>query len=459
MGIVLNSSGNIYVTGYSDWTWGSPVSAYSGGYDAFVAGMDSSGNLLWNTFLGSSSDDNGYGIALDSTGNIYVIGGSGATWGLPVHAHSGGSSDAFVACMDSSGNLLWNTFLGSTNIDYGQAIALDSSGNIYVTGYSYATWGSPVNAYSGSIDVFVACMDSSGNLIWNTFLGSSSNDYSGRGIALDSSGNIYVTGYSNATWGSPINAYSGGYDAYVACMDSSGNLLWNTFLASASNEYGWNIALDSTGNIYVIGVSDATWGSPVNAHSGNYDAFVAYMDSYGNLLWNTFLGSASDEYGYGIALNSSGNIYVTGRSTATWGSPVNAYSGGVDAFVAKITPQPIPDIIANGSEGPISITQSETLQIRISLISYGLTDNVDFWLAYKGPSGWFHFDFSTKKWLNGLNVTHQGALFDLSNKKVFQSSGLPPGNYTFYFGVDMNMDGKVTKSSLYKDEVKVTVTN
>jgi hypothetical protein len=455
--IALDSSGNIYVTGYSPATWGSPVNAHSGGSDEFVAGLDSSGNLLWNTFLGSIGDDYGYGIALDSSGNIYVTGYSDATWGSPVNAYSGGY-EAYVAGMDSSGNLLWNTFLGSTSFDFGYDIALDSSGNIYVTGNSGATWGSPVNAHSGGGDAFVAGMDSSGNLLWNTFLGSANYD-EGYGIALDSSGNIYVTGNSVATWGSPVNAYSGNVDAFVAGMDSSGNLIWNTFLGSTTNDYGNGIALDSSGNIYVTGKSDATWGSPVNAYSGGIDAYVASMDSSGNLVWNTFLGSTSHDEGYGITLDSSGNIYVTGKSDATWGSPVNSHSGGIDAFVARLFLQPIPDIKANGSDGPISITQSDTLQIKISLNTNGITDNADFWLAYKGPSGWYHYNRVTKSWESGLDVTHQGALFDLNNKKVFQSSGLSPGTYRFYFGVDMNMNGNLTKSCLYYDEVKITVTS
>jgi formylmethanofuran dehydrogenase subunit C len=455
-GIALYSSGNIYVTGLSWATWGSPINAHSGGADAFVACLDSSGNLLWNTFLGSASYDSSWGIALDSSGNIYVLGTCYATWGSPVNAHSG-DYDGFVAKLNSNGTLSWNTFLGSANYDDGYGIALNSSGNIYVTGQSDATWGSPVSAYSGNSDAFVACLDSSGNLLWNTFLGSTSEDY-GLGIALDSSGNIYVNGGSDATWGSPMNAYSGDYDGFVACVDSNGDLLWNTFLGSASTEYGYGIALDSSGNIYVNGSSSATWGSPINAHSGDYDAFVAGMDSSGNLLWNSFLGSASHDEGMAIALDSSGNIYVTGFSEASWGTPVHAHSGGNDAFVAELSTLPISNITANGSDGPLSITQADTLQIKVSLVTYGSTDNADFWLAYKTSSGWFHYNKVTKSWDPGLGVTHQGGLFDLNNKKVFQSSGLSPGTYRFYFGVDLIMDGNLTKSELYYDEVKVTVT-
>jgi hypothetical protein len=455
--LASDGAGNVFVTGISEASWGSPINPFSGSIDVFVAKLDTNGNILWNTFLGSGNDDRGYGIALDNSGNMYIIGYSNTSWGSPLNAHSGGN-DAFVAKLDNSGNLVWNTFLGGEDEDYGYDIESDSTGNVYVTGESDATWGSPVYAHSGGYDAFVAGMDSSGNLLWNTFLGSSNYD-EGNAISLDSSGNIYVTGESDATWGSPVNAHSGSGDAYVACMDSSGNLLWNTFLGSSNYDEGNAISLDSSGNIYVTGESDATWGSPVNAYNGSADAYVAGMDSSGNLLWNTFLGSASFDKGNAIALNSSGNIYVIGFSYSSWGSPINPHSGADDAFVTKITPQPIPDINANGSDGPISITQSDTLQIKVSLITYGLTDKADWWLLTHSPFGWYYYDYSTMKWKPGKNVTRQGRLMDLNPKTVLNTSGLKTGNYTFYFGVDMNMDGKVTHSSLYYDEVQVTVTS
>ncbi|MFC1607455.1 SBBP repeat-containing protein [Candidatus Latescibacterota bacterium] len=103
----------------------------------------------------------------------------------------------------------WNTFSGSSGTDSGEAIAVDGSGNVYVAGYSNATWGSPVNSYTGDYDAFVAKFNSSGALQWNTFLGSSSPDYCNT-IAVDASGNVYVGGYSNATWGSPVNPFAVG---------------------------------------------------------------------------------------------------------------------------------------------------------------------------------------------------------------------------------------------------------
>ncbi|MFC2078137.1 SBBP repeat-containing protein, partial [Candidatus Bipolaricaulota bacterium] len=337
-GIAVDASGNVYVTGTSGGTWGSPVNAYSGDTEAFAAKLSSSGDLIWNTFLGSSDWDGGEGIAVDTSGNVYVAGYSKATWGSPVSAHAGTYADAFVAKLNNSGELQWNTFLGSSQEDMGNAIAVDTSGNIYVIGYSRATWGSPVRAYSGSNDVFAAKLSSSGTLIWHTFLGSSTGDYGYGGVAVDGSGNVYVTGDSYATWGSPVNAFSGASDAFVAKLNNSGELQWNTFLGSSDYDGGADIAVDASGNVHVAGYSHADWGgTPVNVFSGDVDAFVAKLLTVdGTLTWHTFMGSSGEDKGRGIAADTGGNVYVSGYSTATWGSPVNAHAGYFDAFAAKL---------------------------------------------------------------------------------------------------------------------------
>jgi hypothetical protein len=162
----------------------------------------------------------------------------------------------------------------STMGDYGYAIAVDGSGNVYVAGNSDATWGSPVNPYAMMTDAFAAKLNSSGVLQWNTFMGSTSPD-TGHAIAVDGSGNVYVAGNSDATWGSPVNAYAGGRDAFAAKLNSSGELRWNAFMGSTVfDDYGYAIAVDGSGNVYVAGNSDATWGSPVNPYAMN-DAFAA----------------------------------------------------------------------------------------------------------------------------------------------------------------------------------------
>jgi hypothetical protein len=339
--VAVDTSGNVYVVGSSFATWGSPVRPFAGGQtDAFVAKLNSSGVLQWNTFLGSamSNADWGKAIAVDTSGNIYVAGSSGYSWGSPINPWVGvyGFSDVFIAKLNGNGSLQWNTFLGSTDNEQALGIALDTSGNIYVVGDSYATWGSPINPYVGDRDAFVAKLNNNGILQWNTFLGSSVSDR-GLAMAVDTSGNSYVTGYSLATWGSPVRAYGGHEDAYVAKLNNGGILQWNTFLgSSSSDEEGLAVAADTNGNVYVAGLGSATWGSPIRPPTSNWDVIVAKLNGNGVLQWNTFLGGTNADAGEGIAVDTSGNIYVAGHSSATWGSPVNPYVSGNDAFAAKL---------------------------------------------------------------------------------------------------------------------------
>ncbi|MBZ5536572.1 MAG: SBBP repeat-containing protein [Acidobacteriia bacterium] len=344
-GVAVDGSGNVYVAGNSDASWGSPVRAYGGGiYDAFAAKLDPGGNLIWNTFLGGSGDDEVYGLAVDGSGNVYVAGSSTASWGLPIRAYNAGDGldphnvyDAFVVKLDSSGNLIWNTFLGGSSFDEALGVAVDGSGNVYVAGDGWGSWGSPLRAYSNSFDVFAAKLGSGGNLIWNTFLGGSGIDY-GLAVAVDGSGSVYVAGDSAASWGSPVRDYGGGkYDAFAAKLNSSGNLIWNTFLGGSGDDQArWRVAVDGSGNVYVAGLSDSSWGSPVRPYSGNYDAYAAKLDSGGNLLWSTFLGGGAADYGEALEVDGSGNVYVAGVSEANWGSPLRAYGGGRDAYAAKL---------------------------------------------------------------------------------------------------------------------------
>ena len=336
-GITADGSGNVYVTGSSPITWGTPINAYVGSYDTFVAKFDNDGELLWNTFIGSSGEDVGRGIVVDSNGNIYIVGDSDMSWGTPVNAYSGGS-DAFVAKLNSDGELLWNTFLGSAIQDRGFGITIDGNGNIYISGYSFSTWGSPVNAYPGGTDAFVAKLDNNGELLWNTFMGYPGENV-GTDIALDAYGRVYVVGTSAGTWGSPVNAFTGAGDAFVAKLDNNGELFWNTFMGSANQDGGVGIAVDEIGNLYVTGISLYNWGNPIiNAQvgNGNYDAFVAKLNNNGSLQWNTFMGSEGDDHGNDIAVDGNGNAYVVGQSTDTWGAPANPYTGNLEAFIARL---------------------------------------------------------------------------------------------------------------------------
>jgi hypothetical protein len=301
--------------------------------------------LTWNTFLGSNQGDIGNAIAVDGVGNIYVTGTSDATWGNPLRAYSS-RDDAFIARLNSRGVLQWNTFLGGDGNDLGNDIKLDGSGNICVAGTSDETWGSPARNYLGAYDAFAAKLNSNGVLLWNSFLGSSNWEF-GQGIAADAAGNVYVTGYCFATWGSPVRAFSLGSppDGFAAKLDGSGNLTWNTFLGGSGNESGNGVAIDASG-IYIAGQGNATWGSPVRPFTADTDGFAAKLTNGGSLSWNTFLGGDGEDGGRGVALDAGANVYVAGFSDAAWGSPVRAFTYGMssppephpmaDAFVAKI---------------------------------------------------------------------------------------------------------------------------
>ena len=314
---------------------GEPVIGFEVGQYSSAHSLLIDPTLEWNTFMSTT----GRAIAVDGSGNVYVVGESGDTWGTPVDPHMGsidGGSDVFVAKLDSNGERLWHTFMGGTlPYDYGNGIAVDDNGNVYVAGSSRGTWGTPVNAHADgySDDAFAAKLDTNGTRLWNTFMGSSDFDI-GRAIALDGGGNVYVAGDSNITWGTPVNAHTGGYsDAFVAKLNSNGTCVWNTFMGSTDYDFGSAIAVSGSGNVYVAGYN----GTYVPRYGiWADDAFVTKLSSNGTRVRNTIMGSSDYDIGNGIAVDDSGNVFVAGESRATWGTPVDAHTGGSDAFVAKL---------------------------------------------------------------------------------------------------------------------------
>jgi hypothetical protein len=461
-GVVVDGSGNLYVTGYSYNSWGTPLNAHAGGYDAFVAKLDTNGALQWHTFMGSGSHEYGNAVTVDGIGNVYVAGSAEASWGVPVNAHAG-SIDAFVAKLNSSGIGQWHTFMGSTAFDQTFGIAVDGSENVYVAGYCNAAWGTPINAYMGGNEAFAAKLNSSGIRLWNTFMGSVNSDF-GHDIALDVSNAIYVVGGSSATWGTPVKYFSGDTDAFVAKLNSSGMRLWNTFMGSGSLDTGFGIAVDESSNTYIGGKSHATWGSPGNPYSGMADVFAAKLNSSGVRLWNTFIGSGDTDWGQGIAIDTDRNVFVGGYSYATWGSPINGHAGGNEAFAAKLYAlDPEPDIKANGSDATITINQGDPLFVTVELFARDMAgNNVDWWLVMRTsnppPNRWNYFDFPTKTWQPGVFPTHQGKIRNIYPPKTPPgTSGLSAGTYTFYFGVDAVMNGVVDFSVGFYDKVKVII--
>ena len=232
---------------------------------------------------------------------------------------------------------------GGTNDDDGHSIATDSFGNSYITGYfssAPASFGTINLTSSGSADIFVAKLDSNGNWLWAKQAGGIYDD-EGRGIAIDSYGNSYVTGAFARTvsFGTTTLTSSGYVDIFVAKLDSDGNWLWAKQAGGTGFDFGYGIATKSSGYSHVTGKfqGTASFGSTTLTSSGNADIFVAKLDNSGNWLGAQKAGGTGIDDGQSIAIDSYGNSYVTGyfQRTASFGDINISSSGLYDIFVAK----------------------------------------------------------------------------------------------------------------------------
>ena len=343
-GGAIDSLDNIIVAGYTD-------SEGAGSTDFLIAKYSSSGFLQWERTLGGTGDDQSYSVAIDSLDNIIVAGqttsdGAGATdslivkysssgvlqWGRTLggtvndigsevaidsldniivagYTNSGGagSTELLIAKYNSSGVLQWDRTLGGTGAEYGQGVAIDSADNIIVTGFTQSDG-------AGSNDVLIAKYNSSGVLQWDRTLGGTGNDRAYE-VAVDSSDNIIVTGYTDSDG-------AGGNDVLIAKYNSSGVLQWQRTLGGTGADIGQGVAIDSADNIIVTGYTNSDG-------AGGYDILVAKYNSSGVLQWDRTLGAAGTDIGIGAAVDSSDNIVITG-----YGVPDGA--GAHDILIAKL---------------------------------------------------------------------------------------------------------------------------
>ncbi|MBC8257552.1 MAG: SBBP repeat-containing protein [SAR324 cluster bacterium] len=299
-GVTTDSSGNIYVTGLTNG--GLDGNSNSGNTDIFLVKYNSSGTKQWTEQLGTVYNDHGEGVTTDSSGNIYV---TGSTDGGLVDGNTNSSnSNTFIVKYNSSGIRQWTKQFGSYSIGHG--ITTDSSGNIYVTGRTNR--GLHGNTDLGSSDIFLVKYDSSGIRQWTKQLGTSSDEW-GKDVTTDSSGNIYVTGFTSG--GLHGNTNSGSSDIFLVKYNSSGMRQWTKQLGTSSSDSGLGVTTDSSGNIYVTGTTEG--GLDGNTDSGSSDIFLVKYNSSVTKQWTEQLGEEYlDDVGSGVTTDSSGNIYVTG---------------------------------------------------------------------------------------------------------------------------------------------------
>jgi hypothetical protein len=323
--------------------------------------------LVWSTFLGGTSDEIGWSIALDAQGDVLVTGltisSKFPTTPGAYDRHYDGLGDVFVSKFDKTGReLLWSTLLGgtATNFDYGYAIALDAAGNPLVTGYTWSsdfptTVGAYDRSFNGLVDAFVTKLSAKGDqLLWSTFLGGDDIDI-GYSVAFDSQDRPVVTGRTlSSNFPTTPGAYDrnphGEEDVFVTKLAADGSTLeWSTLVGGDFFDVGESVKLDANDRVIVLGytASDDFPTTPGafsrNFNGGLYDAFVFALNAGGDsLAWSTYLGGSDYEYGNDLAVDAAGDAVVVGSTASadfptTPGAYDQSQNGGEDAFVSKVS--------------------------------------------------------------------------------------------------------------------------
>ena len=379
LGIAVDASGSAYVAGRTTSpnfpaTLGAFQTTLNGDADAFVAKLSPDGSqVVWATFLGGSGGEGAGAVALDSSNNVFVAGGTGSldfpTTPGAFDQTANGRTDAFVAMLSPDGSrLLWSTLLGGAGGEQARALAIGGSGNVYVTG-STGSPDFPVTPgafdetcgtdgtcnWDGMVnhdDVFVTEISSDGHsLVWSTFLGAEGLD-NPRSIVVDAAGFPVVAGLTSsagfpATPGVFQSTFRGDIDAFIAKLSPGGSTLaWATFLGGSGSDSGF-VTLDAAGAIVISGGTDSldfpvTPGAYQTTIGGDADAFVGKMSSDGRtLVWATYLGGTGKDSCDAVP-DRSGAIHVAGYTNSS-DFPVtpdafdSSYNGGADdAFVAQL---------------------------------------------------------------------------------------------------------------------------
>ena len=329
-GIAIDSDNYVYVTGHEIVSWSSNV-------DTILIKFDSDGTIIWTRKMRTIADERIFSVnvAIDSINNIYITGYTNKTLDGNTHL---GANDIFVIKYNSSGNVQWTDTLGSVNNDVGNAVAIDSNDNIYITGYTTGELDGITQ------DGFLTKYNSSGVKQWTKTLGTSvsydedapwnSGSDISNAVAIDSNDNIYITGYTRGELDG--NTLIGEGDIFLVKYDSSGSKQWTSTWGSAKFEQGFGVAIDSNDNIYITG---SAYGGDIDGIpniSTTVDGFLTKYDTSGNRKWTQFLAySTSAAFTNGISIDANNNVYIIGA----WYEPAilteNISQGGIDIILRK----------------------------------------------------------------------------------------------------------------------------
>ena len=322
--VAVDNKDNIIVTGYFDSTitFGTTGLSSYGADDIFIAKYDPSGKILWATHAGGNDYDESYGIATDKTGNIYITGSFSISAVFDAAAvRSNGGSDAFVAKYDPNGRLIWVRTGGGQSYDIGYGIAVDNDDNVIITGnFSNSAVFGNINLIGHFLnEIFVVKYDSAGSVLWaRSGAGSSFNNYS-SGVATNSNNNIFITGSigDTVTFDNLTVVSLGVSDAMIAKYDANGNISWIKQAGGADNyDYSSDIFIDIKDNIYFTGQfsGTASFGNVQLTSAENSDIFIAKYNFSGIPVWVSQDSKYPSNSGIGITADNAGNVSVIGNS-------------------------------------------------------------------------------------------------------------------------------------------------
>lgn len=374
-GISVDASGKVYVIGMFDGTFGvdfdpgvgTDIKAGGSSSDAFVLKLDAAGEYVWSNTIIGAGYISGNDLAVDAAGNVYAAGGFAGTAdfdpldGIIAPIASNGSSDAYLAKMNSAGDMVWVETFGAGRIDGISGIDLDSSGNIVTTGYymdlvDFDTGAGTSLGMSGadSLDTFVSKFDSDGTFLWAaTTRGAGENV--ARDVVVDADDNIVFVGSFTGTVdfdpGAGVVSLTsdGGYDVFVTKLDASGALLWTASMGGADEDYAYGVDVDSNNNVFIIGQFERTadfdpsaLGTFEMTSTASRSAFATKLDSDGTFLWAVSTDGTGNSAAYGIAIDINGRLLTTGSvfgttdldPTASTETVISA--GGSDIFIQAL---------------------------------------------------------------------------------------------------------------------------
>ncbi len=303
-------------------------------------------DVEWMVYLGGGNFDFGYDMAIDASGDIYVVGHS---WSQDFEGRNnqyhGSTYDAFLVKVRSEGVLDWMTYLGGTSRDWGEAVEVGAAGNIYTAGGTVSTdFAGHNNSFrGGATDAFLASVAPSGALQWMTYLGGSTGDECLAMSATISNEMILVGRTDSTNFDGRLNSkfgnLRGAWDAFVASVDGTGSVRWMRYLGGGASDIAHGVAVDRGQMIWITGETESNnFEGRINSRRGQKDGFAATVDHDGTLQWMVYLGGQSDDLVLDVAVDTSGRAFLTGYTRSTdFDGAINRSLGAPDAFAARVS--------------------------------------------------------------------------------------------------------------------------